>query len=399
MRPILPILLISATLGRGFAAHLDGGGPGPTTSFSPPGDPTSGMRIEDVTDRLNRDVEHLQETETKYGLATTPEAAPTLSLVQSLIAQARQSLAAGNVSLAFNQCVMLENHITELDMLGSRKSMDRIRSGELGGIDTSRQRQDQQNAADYSIQRVADRLAYLSQRLESGKNPQAATLINKVKSLLDAARSEAAAGRTSNVFTLLSQADPLLNELQRLQQDLSEADSHGASGPSLDPVKNQQQAPLGQAEAIYQRVYNAAQRLGERPVDGEDAKTTALRTRVFDLLEKAKDALATGQPEAAKGYCLKAESLLTEWHRSLASDDKLSPATRDRVKAKLDLAGDIVASAGDEKAARILEKARDHFDRAERSRIDGRAGLAAVEMDLALKLAAKAVDIARARSR
>jgi hypothetical protein len=164
-------------------------------------------------------------------------------------------------------------------------------------------------------------------------------------------------------------------------------------------MKNQQQAPLSQAEAIYQRVYNAAQRLGERPVDGEDAKTTALRTRVFDLLEKAKDALATGQPEAAKGYCLKAEGLLTEWHRSLASDDKLSPAARDRVKAKLDLAGDIVASAGDEKASRILEKARDHFDRAERSRIDGRAGLAAVEMDLALKLAAKAVDIARARSR
>ncbi|MBW8888341.1 MAG: hypothetical protein JF616_11350 [Fibrobacteres bacterium] len=397
MRPILTILLISAALGRAFAAHLDGG-PGPT-SFGPPGDPTSGMRSEDVTDRLNRDWQQLQETENKYGLATMPEAAPTISLAQSLIAQARQSLSAGNVSLAFNQCLMLENHITELDMLGSRKSMDRFRSGDIGGIDTSRQRQDQQNAAEYSIQRVTDRLAYLSQRLESGKNPAAATLINKVKALLDAARSEAAAGRTLNVFPLLAQADPLLNELQRLQQDLSEADSHGASGPSGDPDKNQQQAPMTQATANYQRVYNAAQRLGERPVDGENAKTTALRTRVFDLLEKAKDALATGQPEAAKGYCLKAESLLTEWHRSLASDDKLSPAARDRVKAKLDLAGDIVASAGDEKASRILEKARDHFDRAERSRIDGRAGLAAVEMDLALKLAAKAVDIARARSR
>lgn len=398
MRPILLILLFSAALARVFAAHLDGGVSGPGTSFSLPGDPT-GLRIEDVTDRLNRDEQHLEATEAKYGLATMPEAAPTISLVRSLIAQARQSLAAGNVPLAFNQCTMLENHITELDMLGSRKSMDRFRYGELGGFDSSRQRQDQQNAAEYSIQRVADRLAYLSQRLESGKNPQAATLIDKVKALLDAARSEAAAGRTMNVFTLLAQADPLLNELQRLQQDLSEADSHGSSGPSQDPVKNQQQASLTQAEANYQRVYNAAQRLGERPVEGEDAKTTALRTHVFDLLEKAKDALATGQPEAAKGYCLKAEGLLTEWHRSLASGDKVSPAARDRVKAKLDLAGDIVAAAGDEKASRILEKARDHFDRAERNRIDGRAGLAAVEMDLALKLAAKAVDIARARSR
>lgn len=398
MRLSASILLISLTLGRVMAAHQDGG-PGPSTSFGIPGDPSSGMRSEDVTERLNRDVQHLQETEAKYGLATLPEAAPNLQLAQTLIAQARQSLIAGNVPMALTQCTMLENRITELDMLGSRKSMDRFRFGEGGGVDTSRQRQDQQIAADFGIQRVADRLAYLSQRLESGKNPQAAALIDKVRALLDAARSESAAGRIQNVFPLLSQADPLLNELQRLQQALSESDSHGGSGPSRDPVKTQQQDPLTQAEANYQRVYNAAVRLGERPADGVNTKATALKTRVFDLLEKAKDALATGQPEAAKGYCLKAEGLLTEWHRSLASDDRLSPADRDRVKAKLDLARDIVASSGDEKASRILEKARDHFDRAERGRIDGRAGVAAVEMDLALKLAAKAVDIARARSR
>jgi hypothetical protein len=398
MRPAHFIFLISLAAGGAFAEHKDGG-PVPAPLFGPPGDPNSGMRSEDVSDRLNRDIQHLRETETKYGLTTMPEASQLMQAVQNLAVQAQQSLSAGNVSMAYSQCVMLENRITELDMLGSRKSMDRFRSGDAGGLDTSRQHQDQQITADYGIQRRADRLAYLSQLLEAGKNPQAAALIDKVRDLLDAARRESAAGRILNVFPILSQADPLLNELQRLQQTMSETDTHGASGPSRDPVKNQQQDPLAQAEANYLRVYNAAVRLGERPVDGEDAKTTALRTRVFDLLEKAKDALTVGQAEAAKGYCLKAEGLLTEWHRSLASDGKLSPAARDRVKAKLDLAGDIVSASGDEKAARILEKARDHFERAERGRIDGHAALAGVEMDLSLKLAAKAVDIARSRSR
>jgi hypothetical protein len=398
MRFPYSIFLLSLAVGAARAERQDGGpGPGPYSGY--PREYPSGPRMEDVTERLNRDVRHLQETESKYGMQTMPEAAAALQSVQTLIAQARQSLEAGNLVLAVGQCAILENRITELDMLGRRKSMDRLRSGEGGGTDSSRLHQDQQIAAEFGIQRRADRLAYLSRRLESGKNPQASALIDKVRGLLEAARRESAAGRSRNVLLLLYQADPLLNELQSLEQALSEADSHGASGPNREPMKNQEQASLSQAEANYQRVYNAAQRLGERPVDGEDPKAAALRTRVFDLLEKAKDALATGQPEAAKGYCLKAEGLLTEWHRSLSSEDKTSPAARDRVKAKLDLAGDIVAASRDEKAVRILEKARDHFERAERSRADGRAGLAAVEMDLALKLAAKAVDIARSRSR
>jgi hypothetical protein len=390
------LLTCSLALGAARAAARQDGGPGPIPLFGS-GGPESGSRLQDVTERLDRDVQRLQDLQAKYGLQTLPEAAGPLQAVQALIDQARQSLAAGNVPLAASQCAMLENRITELGMLGSRQSMDRFRSGG-GGIDTGRQRQDQQNAAEFGIQRVAEQLANLTQRLESGKTPQAAALIDKVRALLDAARREAAAGRTLNVFPLLTQADLLLNELQRLQQTASETDPRGSGAPTRDPVKDQQTA-LTQAEAYYLRVYNAAVRLGERPVAGEDPRIASLRTRVFDLLEKAKDALAIGQAEAAKGYSLKAEGLLTEWHRSLAADDKTSPAARDRVKAKLDLAGDIVARSGNEKAARILEKAREHFDRAERSGADGRAGLAAVEMDLSLKLAAKAVDIARSGSR
>lgn len=397
--PILTLCLLAA--GAAMAGRQDGGQDGgqmgAPPSYGPPG-PESGYRIQDVTERLDRDVQRL-DFQVANGVQNIPQAVPALEAAQNLIAQARQSLAAGNVPLAMNQCFLLENRITELGMLAGRQSMDRFRSGSGGGFDTSRMRQDQQAAVEFGIQRTAGRLDYLSRRLESGKNPQAAALIEKVRSLLESARSESAAGRSQNAWQLLSQADPLLYELERLQQAMSESDSRGSAGPSRDPVKDQQQSALSQAEAGYQRVYGAAQRLGERPADGEDQKVSALRTRVFDLLEKAKDALATGQPEAAKGYCLKAEGLLTEWHRTLAAADKLSPAVRDRVKAKLDMASDVVAGSGNEKAVRILEKAREHFERADRSRAEGRAALAKVEMELSLKLAAKAVDIARSGSR
>jgi hypothetical protein len=322
-------ILILCLLAAGAAmAGRQTGGPGPGPYYGPSG-PESGLRIQDVTERLDRDVQRLDYL-VVHGLQNLPEAAASLQTAQSLIAQARQSLAAGNVPLAINQCVMLENKITELGMLLNRRNFD------------------PQMAVDFAIQRAAGRLDYLSSSLESGKNPQAAELTNKVRNLLEAARRESAAGRSQNAWQLLSQADPMLNELQRLQR--------------------QQQTSPTQAEAYYQRVYGAAQRLGERPSGGEDQKVSALRARVFDLLEKAKEALATGQPEAARGYCLKAEGMLTEWHRSLASGDKLSPAARDRVKAKLDLAADVVAASGNEKAARILEKAREHFERADRGR-------------------------------
>jgi hypothetical protein len=383
--------------GAAMAGRQDGGGPGPSPFYGPSG-PESGLRIQDVTERLDRDARNLEGLQTN-GLQNIPDAVTILQAAQSLVAQARQSLAAGNVPLAMSQCVLLENRINELGMLASRKSMERVRSGQGGGFDTSLLRQDQQTAFEFRIQQAAGQLDYLSGRLESGKNPQAAALIGKARDLLDAARRESAAGRSQNAWQLLSQTVPLLYELQRLQQAMSESDTRGSTGPSRDPLKDQQQASLSQAEAIYQRIYGAAQRLGERPADGEDQKISSLRTRVFELLEKAKEALATGQPEAAKGYCLKAEGILTEWHRSLAAGDKVSPAARDRVKAKLDLAGDVVAASGNEKAARILEKAREHFERADRGRAEGRAQLATVEMDLSLKLAAKAVDIARSGSR
>jgi len=77
----------------------------------------------------------------------------------------------------------------------------------------------------------------------------------------------------------------------------------------------------------------------------------------------------------------------------------LTPAAWQRLKAKLDRAAEIVASSGNDKASKILEKGQEHFERAQRNQTDGQSARAEVEMDIALQLAAKAVDIARAGGR
>ena len=401
---ILITLALLATTGYANAARqgMPAGGDQPYSGLEGPG----GLTPENISERLQRAVEHLSQLQSKFGPASAPEAAASFDGAQNLIAQVRQALAAGNTMLAASLCDQLEKRISEFNYIGQHQAMERVKSGQGPGgpgFDTSRLRQDQQIGADFDIQRTAERLAYFSQRLETGKNPQAADLLEKIRNLIDAARKENAAGRPLNVRPLLAQAESLLPELQRLIQDNVNSDKQNLSGTGPGSFKVQQpvaQPALGQAWEHYRRVFNNAARLGERPAGPEDARSAALRARVNDLLEKAKDALEKAQAEAAKEYCIKAESQLAEWHRSMATaDNKLSPASWDRLKTKMERAGDIVAAAGNEKASRILEKGREHFERAERSHSEGQAARAEVEMDLALKLAAKAVDIARSGRR
>ena len=109
--------------------------------------------------------------------------------------------------------------------------------------------------------------------------------------------------------------------------------------------------------------------------------------------------LASGQAEAAKGLGLKAEAQLAEWHqlknRSGRDPMQISASSLERLKIKIEKAKEIVRSSGNEKAQRILEKSMEHLERAERGQAEGQAVRAQVEMDITLKLAAKAVDIAR----
>ncbi len=406
-RLILPTLaLLASTAGTAIAARQEDRALSTDKPFSGLYGP-SGPTAEDVSERLHRLTEKFSELQSKFALQTSPEAANAIAAVKSLLAQAQQALAAGNPGAAMGLCDQIDRNLAQLNFLGNAQAMERIKSGSNsgpgGGFDTTRLRQDLQINAEFDIQRTAERLAYCTQRLETVKNPQAASLAEKIRALVEAARKEAEAGRVANVRPLLAQAESLLPELQRLILENLNSEKQNLSGQGPGSIKDQQpatQPALGQAWETYRRVYNSAVRLAEKPAGSDDARAAALRKRVSDLLEKAKEALEKGQAEAGKEYCLKAENQLTEWHRTLTTaDNRLSPATWERLKAKLDRAADLVSASGNDKAARILEKGREHFERAQRSHAEGQTARAEVEMDLALKLAAKAVDIARAGSR
>jgi hypothetical protein len=118
------------------------------------------------------------------------------------------------------------------------------------------------------------------------------------------------------------------------------------------------------------------------------------------LLEQARAALANAVPsggsDAAEALLRHAEKILSE---SGAAGGRLSSAAFDRMQGKLDRASTLVKDSGSGKAARILEKALEHFAKAERVRGEGQKPRAEAELDITLKLAAKAVDIARAARR
>ncbi|MEO7777468.1 MAG: hypothetical protein ABIY63_08050 [Fibrobacteria bacterium] len=263
---------------------------------------------------------------------------------------------------------------------------------------------DSARIASQRVERASERLNNFTQRLGAGKNPCAALLLVKIKSLLDKARLEISAGRPDLANMYLFQAQALTPELQRLTMESANSEKPGTfafNHGSCDDQQPSTQASLAQASETYHRLVERYTRLTEQSKGSDDAKSSTVKAGVQGLLDQAKEALTTGQPEAAKEFCKRAEALLPDLRKSVSrsGNERLTPAAWQRLKAKLDRASEIVGSSGNDKAAKILEKGKEHLERAERDQADGQAARAEVEMDIALKLAAKAVDIARSPGR
>ncbi len=357
------------------------------------------LRLEQVTENFSR-------LQSLSSLQNSPDAASQLWGIQDMITKARDALAGGNNASVFEICAQIDKRIGDLFF----KERNRVRTengsnpGPGGGADSNRIRQDMQAQAELDYERASERFASLSQRLGAGKNPCAADVLDKVKGLLDKAQLEIRANRTANSRIYLTQAEALTPDLQRLTQESSNSEKQGSSAPSHGACDDQQpsaQAALVQASETYHRLVERFTRLTEQSVGSDDPKSATVKARLQDFLDKAKEALANGQPEAAKEFCLKGESLLPDLRKTVSSPggDRLTPAAWQRLKAKLDRAAEIVASSGSDKAAKILEKGQEHLERAQHNQADGQAARAEVEMDIALKLAAKAVDIARSSGR
>jgi hypothetical protein len=358
---------------------------------------------EAVIEKLNRTTQKLANLQSRFSVQGSPQTAPLLQSIQDQLAKAGESIASGNYMAADAACTIADVRIGELFSILNHNAQNQTWNPAMGpGYDSSRLKQDLRNRAQMDYERDAAKLNYYSQLLSSGKNPCASETLDKVRGILDLAREEIRSDRPEGARAILTKVEPLFLELQRQLQENHAAENQQIPNASRSPCKEQQGARVafGQAQEIQRRVQERATRLNEQNRPANDAKSAAAAVHIQDLLDKSKEALAAGHADAAKQYALKAEGLLADLHRTVSvAGARLSPAAWQRLKAKLDRASEIVSASGNDKAVKILEKGKEHLDRAERSHAEGQSSRAEVEMDLALKLAAKAVDIARSGAR
>lgn len=405
------ILLLAAALGMAAAGGARRQAPSHDEPFMPDGpgpgfvEGQGGMVGPEVTpQRLARIEGKWTQLQYRFTVQNSQQTAYLARSIQDQLAKAHEFLAAGNYPAADMACNIIDGHIGNLIGILNNNAWTQYQGGPRGtGGDPQRNMEDMRNGAQIDLQRDDGKLAYFSQLLSVSKDPRAAETLDKVRALLDRARTELSADHPMTARQLLYQVEPLFFELQRLVQEARSAETQQAQDAARDAYKDQQagsRTGMGQATEIFRRVQERATRAKEQVRSADNPKAAAANARIQELLDKAKEALGAGQAEAAKGYALKAEGMLAELQRSAdAGDARLSPAAWQRLQAKLDRAAQIVASSRSDKAARILEKGKEHFERAQRSQAEGQATRAEVEMDLALKLAAKAVDIARSGPR
>gem|GEM_PF-2563661 len=399
---LLPILLLAGGLAFGRSAidgldpiRLDGGtqlpGPGPSGSGGQ-------FTAEGARDALQRAEENTKLIQSKFQFQSIPEAEPILQALQNELTQARAELVAGNYQGVFALCFQTESQIALLNTMGTNNFTQHT-----SGTDAEQLIHDQKAKAEWDLQGTTEHFELVARKLQESKSPNVPQLIEKGRYILDLAKQQISENHFAAVRPLLGQVEALGIELGRVTENIGSLDNHGLPATTQDSHKNQQptaSSALAQATEIYNRVHDRVARLSDQNKPKDDPKSAALFSRILDLLEKCREALANGQADAAKELALQSETLLTEWHQGQdgvgGTPKGLSGSSLERLKVKLDRATEIVAAAKNEKASRIMEKGMDHYERAERGQSEGQSARAQVEMDIALKLAAKAVDIARA---
>ena len=274
----------------------------------------------------------------------------------------------------------------------------------LGGGDTSKLAEfiKSRNRTDYQV--TKEHFERLAQILKDRKSQSALPLIERGRSLLDQANQALSGEKVVSNRPILDQVEGVIMEMNRLSESQPGIETHAVPGSNQDSHLNSQPAQksaLIQATEIYNRVHDRVTRLGDQKETKDDPKSVALFNRILDMQDRTREALANGQADAAKDLALKSENLISEWHRNGDAPQVGNQTTAshtgelDRLKVKLDRATEIVAASKNEKASRILEKGMEHFERAQGSELEGQTSRSKIEMDIALKLAAKAVDIAR----
>lgn len=257
------------------------------------------------------------------------------------------------------------------------------------------------NQFDYQI--TKEHFERLAQVLQDRKTQNAEPLIERGRGLLDQAHQLLSSEKAVPIRPILDQVQGVILEMNRLVENGAVLENHSIPGSGQEPhlsTQPAQKSALIQATEMYNRVHDRVSRLSDQKETKLDPRSTAVFNRILDMQDRCREALANGQADAAKDLALKSDALISEWHRGsasvgIANSGAQNSSELERLKVKINRATEIVASSKNEKASRILEKGLEHFERATTAQRESQDARAKIEMDIALKLAAKAVDIAR----
>ena len=148
------------------------------------------------------------------------------------------------------------------------------------------------------------------------------------------------------------------------------------------------------AVAFYTKTESMIKRISAQVDMTKDTRLVKLLNEAIDLQAKAKEAADAGQAYKAIRAATRAREIVEEIisfaHRVDNIDSRI-----ERVGSRIARATEIIEESGNEKAVAILEKAVTHFDKGKELWQADKDKAATVELDIAVKLATKATDMAK----
>jgi flagellin-specific chaperone FliS len=145
-------------------------------------------------------------------------------------------------------------------------------------------------------------------------------------------------------------------------------------------------------KASYQRTVDAVERLSERVDATDNPKAARLVEVAGNELAKARE-LIDERPYVAVKHVERARRIVREMRRFAVRGNRCEERVT-RLEERLDRASEIVEESDDEKALEVLTKAKEHYRRGVELCEAAQTTKATVQLDIAAKLTARAVELA-----
>ncbi|MBD3393239.1 MAG: hypothetical protein GF418_14040 [Chitinivibrionales bacterium] len=226
--------------------------------------------------------------------------------------------------------------------------------------------------------RALVRAARLARKTENGVD--AFPGLRRAFELQEGSKQELAAGRLEPAMKMTLRARDLIGRTMRAALDSAE----------VAMVRERAMRFWKQTDRMIRRI--------ERRIDNDDNPRAArLLKMAKDEQNRARD-LAEEHPYRAFRHAKAARRIVNEmlrFHRRAQHCEDRAELIGER----LEDAEEMVEESGSEKAAQILDKGKSHYEKGVELCEAGNAGQATAQFDIAAKLTAKAVDVAKGNTR